>query len=101
MAYKNCCLVSDIPENKKAIGQAGFTFKNKNIHSLKQKLAYLLKNKPLVAKTGALAQKRARLQYDWNNIMNNTVSLYKSVLTKKENLKLSKLDLARRFINFF
>lgn len=105
MAYKNCCLVSDIEENKNAIGQAGFTFKNKNVNSLKQKLACLLKNKPLVAKTGALAQKRARRQYDWNNIMNNTVSLYKSVLTEKENLKLHPpaggLDLARRFINFF
>lgn len=101
MAYKKCSLVSDIAENKNAIGPAGFTFKNKSINSLKQKLAYLLKNKPLVAKTGALAQKRAKLQYDWNNIMNNTVSLYKSALKEKENLKLTKLNLARRFINFF
>lgn len=101
MAYKKCSLVSDIAENKNAIGQAGFTFKNKNISSLKQKLVYLLKNKQLVARTGTLAQKRARLQYDWNNIMKEMVLLYKSALEEKENLKLSKFDLARKFVNFF
>lgn len=101
MAYKNCCLVSDIAENKNAIGQAGFTFKNKNIKSLRQKLAYLLEQPSLAAKIGTSARPRAKLYYDWNNIMNNTILLYKSALVEKENLKSAKINLVRRFINFF
>lgn len=101
MAYKNCVLVSDIPENKKAIERAGFTFKNKNINDLKQKLFYLLEQAPLVAKAGLLARDRVKFQYDWSNIMKETVRLYKNALFKKENSKLSKLDLVRKFINFF
>lgn len=102
MAYKNCALVSDIIENKQVIARAGFTFKNKSVKSLKQKLAYLLKHQKLVAEKGALARKRAKLLYDWGNIINNTIRLYENALAEKAVLKEEpKLSLTRRFINFF
>lgn len=102
MAYKNCALVSDIIENKQVIARAGFTFKNKNVKSLKQKLAYLLKHPKLVAEKGAFARKRAKLLYDWGNIVNDTIRLYESALAEKADLKEApKLSLTKRFINFF
>ena len=48
LSYGRAVLVSDIKENLDAVGNFGFTFKNKDVEDLKEKLETLLNNKNLV-----------------------------------------------------
>lgn len=75
-------LVSDIPENKEAIGSYGFTFKSTNMADLSKKLAYLLVHKDLVTETGLKAKQRVRKTYNWDKIARQTERLYEIVMRK-------------------
>jgi len=76
MGHRRCCLVSDIPENLEAIGEAGFSFKVKDTMSLREKLEFLLSNPDLVEKTGQRARARIQQCYNWKNISDEIEGLY-------------------------
>lgn len=78
MGYGLASLVSDIPANLEAIGDAGMSFKNKNIDDLRDKLAYLLNRPDEVEKLGRKAQERIRDLYSWDAIVKQTIDVYKS-----------------------
>jgi len=80
-------LVSDIEENKEAIGQNGFTFKSTNISDLAKKISYLLSQRSLVRDTGVKAKLRVRQEYDWNKIARQTAKLYEIVMSKEKSKK--------------
>ncbi len=44
MSYRNCVLVSDIPENLEAIDDCGVVFRSGNVQDLERQLRYLLES---------------------------------------------------------
>lgn len=76
MSYGNCCLVSDIPENKEAIGGAGFTFANKSVNDLQMKLSELLDSPDLRNSVAAQARARVETGYNWDNIASEFEDMY-------------------------
>lgn len=82
MSYGKAVLASDIEPNKEAIGDIGLTFANKSITDLNQKLTYLLNHPELVAQMGAKLKARVDAEYNWDNIVKKTSTLYKTQLNQ-------------------
>jgi glycosyltransferase involved in cell wall biosynthesis len=103
MAHGKTALVSDIAENKEAIGYAGFTFKDKNAADLLGKLNCLLRNSEIVKETGERALSRVNKEYNWNEIVDKVINVYSEVVLQKKRAssKLAKLNFAGRFLNLF
>ena len=80
MSYGNCCLVSDIPENLEAIGDAGFHFANKDVDDLADRLSWLLEHREDVASVNIKAKERIRQHYSWQSISEQMEKLYLSIL---------------------
>ena len=80
MSYGNCCLVSDIPENLEAIGDAGFHFINKNVDDLADRLRWLLEHSGEVASVNVGAKERIRRHYSWQSISEQMEKLYLNIL---------------------
>jgi glycosyltransferase involved in cell wall biosynthesis len=76
MSYGNCCLVSDIPENKEVVEDHAITFKKGSVESLRGNLEELL-NKPDIVD---IYRKGSSLficnKYNWNNVVDQTLALY-------------------------
>jgi len=89
MSYGKAVLVSDIPENKEAIGEAGFTFKNKDIGDLSKKLNYLLNNLSAIDRMGKLGKRRVAELYNLDSIVDSIVDIYRqAIFDKQKNFKL-------------
>ncbi len=88
MGYGLAPLVSDIVENKEAIGECGFEFRSGNTDSLQEKLAYVLNKPKEVERVAKLAQKRALTEYHWDAIAKKTGSLYREVWKERFGQKL-------------
>lgn len=85
MAYGLPCLASNIPANKEALGGLGFTFENKNIDSLHRKLVEIIDMKENQLKeSGRLLKERSLNKYNWEKIVDNTLSIYEQLLKDKK-----------------
>ncbi|HBO16511.1 MAG: Glycosyl transferase group 1 [Candidatus Moranbacteria bacterium GW2011_GWE2_35_2-] len=84
MGHSVAPLVSDIPENIEAIGEDGFSFSNKNVDSLRDKLAYLLNKPDEVENMGKKSQQRIAKEFSWQSIAQKTDRLYRDIAMKKE-----------------
>jgi glycosyltransferase involved in cell wall biosynthesis len=80
MSYGNCCLVSDIPENLEAIGDAGFQFRNADVDDLANRLQWLIEHGEKVASVNVGAKERIRQHYSWQSISEQVEKLYLSIL---------------------
>ena len=80
MSYGNCCLVSDIPENLEAIGDAGFHFANRNVDDLAGRLRWLLEHSEEVTSVNVGAKERIRQHYSWQSISEQVEKLYLNIL---------------------
>lgn len=78
MSYGNCCLVSDIPECASVIEDRGFTFKAGDIDDLKEKLQMLCDNAGLVEDMKKTAAEYICGKYDWNEVTDRTLAVYKN-----------------------
>jgi glycosyltransferase involved in cell wall biosynthesis len=103
MSHGKTTLVSDIPENKEAIGHTGFTFRSKCSADLMGKLNCLLRNPEIVKKMGRMEKNRVRMEYNWSNIVEKIEALYEDVVNDKRNERraLKKLKFAQKFMNLF
>ena len=81
MSYGHCCLVSDIPENLEAIGDAGVHFAGGDTDDLEDRLRWLLDHPEEVAAVNDSAQDRIRRHYSWQSICKQMEKLYLSVLS--------------------
>lgn len=76
MSYGKNCLVSDIEENTQVTGKYATTFKRSNLDSLVDSLGKCIKG------YGRFEDKEISdyiiEKYDWNNIVERTVELYKN-----------------------
>jgi glycosyltransferase involved in cell wall biosynthesis len=80
LSYGNCCLVSDIPENLEALNNLGYTFKNKNVNELSEKLVYLINNPDVVKAVKVPTKKYIVENFLWDKIADRFEGLYKSLL---------------------
>lgn len=78
MSYGNCCLVSDIPECASVIEDRGFTFKAGDIDDLGNKLQMLCDNSSLVEDMKKTAAEYICRKYDWNDVTDRTLAVYKN-----------------------
>lgn len=84
MSYALPCFASDIPANLEALGGLGYTFKNRNVDDLYNKLSEVLAmSSEDLNQTGKALQKRTREEYDWNNIVDDTLALYQKLKDRK------------------
>ena len=77
MSYKNCCLTSDIPECKTVMDDNGVIFKKSDVNDLKEKLQYLVDNVDKVNKYKSEAQDYILKKYNWDDVVDKTIGLYK------------------------
>jgi glycosyltransferase involved in cell wall biosynthesis len=87
MAYGLPVLTSDIPENREVVKESGFSFKNKSSRDLAGKLAYLLDNPALVKNKGVSAKLRVEENYNWDNIVKDTINIYSQAIFSKKPIK--------------
>ena len=77
MSYGNCCLTSDIDECATVFEDKGVTFKKSNVEDLKDKLQELVNNEELVSKYKKEAKDYILNKYNWDDVVEKTLSLYK------------------------
>jgi glycosyltransferase involved in cell wall biosynthesis len=81
MSFGLSVLASDIPENTEAIaGGYGFSFKDKSVSDLKDKMQYLLDCPDLVKKVGQDAQHHVNEFYNWVDIVDSVEKVYEDVI---------------------
>lgn len=77
MSYGNCCLVSDIEECAKVVDTHAHVFKKSDVIDLKKKLGELLENSELVNKYKSAAMDYICDKYNWDEIVEETLKLYR------------------------
>ena len=77
MSYGNAVLGSDIPEIADVVEDKAVLFKKSNVEDLKNKLKNLLNNKELVTKLKNEASNFICNKYNWEEIADKTIELYK------------------------
>jgi glycosyltransferase involved in cell wall biosynthesis len=63
-----CVLTSDVPENREAIEDAGFTFRRGDVADLAERLRFLIANPAVREAAGEAARRRIQEQYQWNHV---------------------------------
>lgn len=76
MAYGNCCLISDIPENVEVVGSHAAVFKHGDSADLKRALEELIKDPTLAAEYRGKSQEFILNKYNWDDVTKATVELY-------------------------
>ena len=77
MSYGTCCLTSDIPECTEVLGEHGASFKKSDKEDLKAELVKLLSDSALVEDYKASAQEYILAKYNWDEVCDKTLSLYR------------------------
>lgn len=77
MSYGNCCLVSDIAECSEVVEDKAVVFEKSNVADLKEKLQMLFDDEKLVKKYKSEAEGFILGKYDWNDVVDRTLELYK------------------------
>jgi glycosyltransferase involved in cell wall biosynthesis len=89
MSYRNCCLASDIPENREALGGHGYLFKNRDVDDLTEKLALLSANGNAANDCKIRAKSFAVGDYSWDRIADQYEELYRGLLDGRKGKKSS------------
>ncbi len=76
MSYGNCCLVSDIPENRDVICQGGVTFRQGDASDLRAKLSELLTHPEMLEQCRHAARLRSGSHPGWDEVVSQTIRLY-------------------------
>jgi glycosyltransferase involved in cell wall biosynthesis len=71
-----CVLSSDVPENREAIGDAGFTFRRGDIGDLTDRLRFLIANRAVREAAGQAAKQRIRERYQWSQVATEVERVY-------------------------
>lgn len=90
MSYGNCCLVSDIDECAEVVENKAVVFKKSNIADLKDKLQMLCDDNDLVKNYKANASDFICSKYSWNDVVEQTISIYGLKEDGKEKIRLNK-----------
>lgn len=77
MSYGNCCLTSDIPECAEVVEDKAVTFRKSDVEDLRDKLQTLCDDEARVHKYQAEAAEFICQKYNWDDIVERTVGLYR------------------------
>ncbi|MCP3872385.1 MAG: glycosyltransferase family 4 protein [Desulfobacteraceae bacterium] len=80
MSYGSCCLSSDIPENMEAVEEYGYTFKNRDVMDLREKLQFLIDNPEKVKEKKKAARAHVLNNYSWDTVTDQMEDLYFSIV---------------------
>jgi glycosyltransferase involved in cell wall biosynthesis len=80
MGFGNCALVSDIPENLETIGNAGLTFRSRDVQDLHDKMLYLISQPEFVRTYREKAVERVTALYSWDSVADRMEELYLSLV---------------------
>lgn len=81
MAFGNCVIVNDTPENLETIAEAGFSYDGRTGDTvLQQQLEYLISNPDIVNDYGRKARKRARDYYSWAAVTDRYEQLFRETM---------------------
>jgi glycosyltransferase involved in cell wall biosynthesis len=75
-----CVLASDVPENREAVMDAGYTFRRGDTADLADRLSFLITNPAVREAAGRAAKARVREHYLWPKIAQDIESAYFKVL---------------------
>lgn len=76
MAYGRCCVTSDIPECADVLAGNGVTFTRGDVEELRRILADLLAEPSRVARLASAALEHVSTSFDWDSVVERTLSLY-------------------------
>lgn len=76
MAYGNCCLVSDIPENTEVVEDKAVIFEKGNVKDLQVKLQNLVDNPKEVSEYKKNSSKYILDKYNWDKIVTQMLEIY-------------------------
>ena len=71
-----CVLSSDVPENREAIADAGFTFRQGDVEDLADRLRFLIANPRVRKAAGLAARRRITDHYQWSKIAAEIEQVY-------------------------
>lgn len=77
MSYGNCCLVSDIPECAEVVEDKAMIFRHSSTSDLAEKLQELLDNEQMVRRYKAGAAEFICGKYNWDDVVNKTLEIYR------------------------
>ncbi len=77
MSYGNACLISDIDECTSVVEDHAFIFKRSDVHDLKDVLQSACNDTDKVNKLKQKASEFICNKYNWDDVVNETISLYK------------------------
>jgi len=77
MSYGNCCLTSDIAECTEVVSDRAVIFRKSDINELREKLQYLVDNSDIADKYKSIASDYICEKYNWDEIVEKTVELYR------------------------
>lgn len=82
MSYGNCCLTSNISECAEVVEDKAVTFEKGNVNDLKKKIERLLSHEEEIKKYKKQAADFICTKYNWDNVVEETIKVYKG---EKEN----------------
>lgn len=80
LSYNQAVLASDIPENTEVLGDLGLTFKQGDSKDLAKKLEFLLTHPEIVKQYKQLGRQHVQTHYNWETIVQETLTAYKRVV---------------------
>lgn len=83
MNYGNCCLSSDIPENREALEDFGYTFRNRDKDDLGRVLRALIDDPARVEVKKGPALDHVRQNYSWDRVTDLMEELYRSIAKQR------------------
>ena len=83
MSYGNCCLTSDIDECSEVVEDKAVVFRKSDVEDLREKLQLLCDEPQMVENYKKDAAKFILDKYNWDNITDCTLKLYRSVCQGK------------------
>jgi glycosyltransferase involved in cell wall biosynthesis len=78
-AYNVAPLVSDIPENLEAVGDAGFVFHTNDINDLELRLRWCIEHSTEVEEKAKAFRHRVEKHYHWDRIAEDTLGVYEEL----------------------
>jgi len=77
MSYGNCCLVSDIPECAEVVEDKALIFKKSDVEDLREKLQDACDHPEMVMKMKNQAADFICAKYNWDEVVKETMKLYR------------------------
>ena len=82
MSFGNCCLVSDIEENTEVVEDKAVTFKKSDVDDLHRQLEDLLEHPEKAAAYKEQSSEFICRKYDWDNVTEQTIEIYRKLTDK-------------------